>query len=607
MIATLILATSFSSAQNIRKEMEKNIQLIPFEVLESSPWRVRHWVRNQFIFLSYGGDWSRGNQRAAHECRAQSLLTPTWEDSTFTHPVESSATEWGWTLKPEGENRRECYEWVKQVYLERIKRHAHSNAPMKEGLLFYSLTGHSWFSGYGAQWGCDMIGLETGENIIAMQAQIAFLRGAARQNSKPFYVQPSQWYSGTVPIYEEGEDEYTPHQLNEDEIRAAIAKGGIAIPNGGHSPSLLSRMWYVAWLSGAGVLCPEACQDNFFTGRSTENWQKPKDERIPLSPIGKRAKDFMLLVKKHPDIGIPYTPFAIMLDKYCGFNGFPLTQPRPWNVLLPSLPDREISLFLDIIFSKSMYLDFIPGVDIEQADRRLVKSPYGDSFDVLLSNVSLEVLKSYPVVICLGEHEFLPETVENLILYLESGGKLFLTYAQAAQLSVKFQTLKKAGDVTLFGLDEKHLPDNIDTSRWYTPAHWGADEATLAARKKAVELLPYEVYFKESVSQVMSDLYEQYMPVSVSGEIEFTVNRREGSWVIGLINNEGVTKGNMSPVELDTSKKQTVNIFLKHGITKSTKEWCLEQELEMDQNSVTVEVPPGEVRIVELYLSGRLK
>ncbi len=87
-----------------------------------------------------------------------------------------------------------------------------------------------------------MIGLETGEKIIAMQAQIAFLRGAARQNDKPFYVQPSQWVGGTVPIFQEGEDEYTPHQLDEATVLAGITKGGIAIPNGGHSPSLLSRM-----------------------------------------------------------------------------------------------------------------------------------------------------------------------------------------------------------------------------------------------------------------------------------------------------------------------------------------------------------------------------
>jgi len=591
-----MLTTIFSS-------QDKDIRLIPFKELENSTWKVRRWTERPFIFLSYGGDWSRSNQRAAHECQVQGLLTPTWEAPTFPHPIESSATEWGWTLKPEGKSRRACYESVKKIYLERIRKHAHSNAPMKGALPFYSLTGHSWFSVYGTQWGCDMIGLETGENIIAMQAQMAFLRGAARQNQKPFYVQPSQWYGGTVPIFEEGEDEYTPHQLNEDEIRDAISKGGIAIPNGGHSPSLLSRMWYAAWLSGAAIVCPEACQDNFFTGRPSENWQQPKDKRIPLSPIGRRAQTFMRLVEQHPDIGIPYTPFALMLDEYCGFNGFPLTQPSPWNVLTPSLPDREISLFLDTIFPTSMYIDFMPGVDVEQATRRLVKSPYGDSFDALLSNVSLEVLKSYPVVICLGEHEFLPATLENLVAYLKAGGRLFLTYSQVAQLSTEFQPLKEAGDVTLFGLDEEHLPEDINISRWYTPPHWGADKATLAARKKGVELLPYEVHFKDSVSQIMSDLYEGYMPVSISGEIEFTVNRREGGWIIGLINNEGVTKGNMSPVKLDASKNKTVDVFLRRGIVKAAIEWYTEQELEVNQNSVTVEVPAGEVRIVELQIT----
>ena len=144
---------------------------------------------------------------------------------------------------PEGKTRRECYEWVRKVYLEKITKRAHSQLPLNKGEQFYSLTGHSWFSVYGAQWGCDMIGLETGENIIAMQGQIAFLRGAARQNGKPFYVQPSQWYGGTVPLFREGEDEFTPHALDEAKVREEISRGGIAIASGGHSPSLLAWMW----------------------------------------------------------------------------------------------------------------------------------------------------------------------------------------------------------------------------------------------------------------------------------------------------------------------------------------------------------------------------
>jgi len=162
--------------------------------------------------------------------------------------------------------------------------------------------------------------------------------------------------------------------------------------------------------------------------------------------------------------------------------------------------------------------------------------------------------------------------------------------------------LRSAGSVTLFGLDEEHLPDQIDISRWYTPAHWGADAATLAARKKGVELLPYERHFRDDVTELISRLSHQYLPVTVSGDIEYTVNRAKDSWIIGLINNEGVTKERMTPVKLDPSKKRTITVSLKRGVAKSASEWCLERELEIHQNSVTVEIPPGEVRIVEFQL-----
>lgn len=600
MVALMLSTTSLSATSPQGSAMP--VLLIPFERLENGPWRVRHWTERPFIFLSYAGDWSRGYQRAAHECRVQGLLTPTWEDPTFPHPIESSATEWGWSLRPEGKTRRECYEWVKKVYLEKIRKRAHSNVPLKEGERFYSLTGHSWFSVYGAQWGCDMIGLETGENIIAMQGEMAFLRGAARQNAKPFYVQPSQWYGGTVPLFREGEDEFTPHELDEAKVWEGIRSGGIAIPNGGHSSSLLSRMWYIAWLSGAAVVCPEACQTNFFAATEVEG--QPRERRIPLSPYGKRAQAFVQVTERHPDIGIPYMPFALVLDEYCGFNGFPLTQPRPWNVLEPALGDREISLFLDALFPKSMYLDFMPGVDVEQEDRRLVPSPYGDSFDVLLSNVSLQVLKTYPVAIALGDHEFLPGTLDKLVLYLRGGGRLFLTHSQAEQLGARFKALRDAGAVELFGLDRQHMPEQVDIARWYTPAHWGADAATLAARKKGVELLPYEQHFMAEVSRIMSRLAAQYVPVRVSGSVEFLVNRTKRGWIVGLVNNQGVTKDNMHSVRVDPSKEESVTVALKSGRLRTAEEWCGEGRLVPKRNVVRVAVPPGEVRIVELTVAG---
>ncbi|MBD3182099.1 hypothetical protein GF312_07395 [Candidatus Poribacteria bacterium] len=571
-----------------------------FDELNKNPWQVRHWADRSFIFLSYGGDWSKNYQRVAHECKVQKLLTPTWEGPDFPHPVESRATEWGWNLRPEGKNRRECYQWMHKHYLSLIGEAQHGGGKIEEGKPFYSLTGHSWYSPHGAQWGCDMIGLETGENIIAMQAQIAFLRGAARQNRIPFYVQPSQWFGGTIPIFQEGEDEYTPHNLDEEKVLEGISKGGIAIPNGGHSPSLLARMWYVGWLSGAAIVCPENCQVNFFNGRPEQNWSQPKDKRISLSPIGKRAQKFMEVTRVHPEIGVPYTPFSIMLDEYCGFNGFPLTQPRPWNVLQPELSDREISLFLDILFPGSMYIDFIPGIDIEQEDRRLVDSPYGDSFDVLLNTAPDEVIQSYPVLFCLGKHEFNPETVDKLRNYVKSGGRLYLTYAHIEQLGSVVESLKSSGFVETFGFNPDELPKKIDIERWYTPAHWGADQATLEKRKRGVELLPYEKSFKDEVRSILLDLYDDYMPVKISGEIQFMLNRTRSGWLIGLINNHGVTKERMTPVKLDLSQKKNVEITLKYGEINGVYEWYLEREIPVDGNKFSMEIPPGEIRIVDL-------
>ena len=565
-----------------------------YALLAHGPWQVRLWAGRPFVFLSYAGDWSHAYARFARECEIQRLLTLTWKDPTFPHPVESAATEWGWNVQPEGKTRRECYAWMRQYFLDRIAPAVQAGKP------FYTLTGHGFYSIYGAQWGGDMVGLETGENILGMQAQIAFLRGGARQNAKPFYVQPSPWFTGTTPLFRAGAEETAPHRLDVEAVRAGIARGGIAIPNGGHSSSLLARMWTVAWLSGAAVVCPEGCQSNFFCGTEQENAALPPQQRMALSPIGRRAQAFLRLVEQHPDRGVAYTPFALLLDQYCGFNGFQLTQPRPWNVLTPTLADREIALFLDTVFPRSMWLDLIEGVDEEREDRRLVRSPYGDSFDTLLTSAPQTVLDSYPVLICLGDHAFLPETVEKLRRYLQAGGRLFLTYAQAEQLGGRLQTLRRAGRVELFGLRKADLPARIDVERWYTPAHWGASAETLAKRKKDAALLPYERCFVSEVKRILSRLSQAYLPARVIGKVEFVINRTARGWLIGLINNEGVTKTNMSPAHLDPTKAQTVTITLKQGHGYQATEWVTDTMLPILRNSVRVEVSPGEVRIIAL-------
>jgi hypothetical protein len=55
----------------------------------------------------------------------------------------------------------------------------------------------------------------------------------------------------------------------------------------------------------------------------------------------------------------------------------------------------------------------------------------------------------------------------------------------------------------------------------------------------------------------------------------------------------------MTPVKLDPSKKKTVTVNMKQGNITSAYEWYLNETLKITENSVTVKVPSGEVRIVE--------
>jgi hypothetical protein len=605
---------------------------VSYEKLRDGPWKIQRWdERYPFVFLTYGGQWPV-QDRIAHECKKQALLTPTWEDPKFAHPIESQATEWGWGMewRPSGcTTRRECYEKVKRLYLQRIRcrQYPGTNDPLiKQGEKFYMLSMQATYLLCGAEWGCDMVGIETGENLGASNLLTTFARGAARQTCKPFYVQPSPWHMGSLPLFLPGDEDATQHQLTEKQIKAGLRHEAGAIPNGGHSSYYLSREWHHAWLAGAAVVCPEGCQSNLFAGDEKENRRLPREVTIPLSPIGRRAQKFLSLTRRHADIGVPYTPFAVLFDEYCGYTGFREQIPCPWNGLKPSLPDWEIVLFFEALFPGHMELVFtretmFPGRDERykthvHLERVSVPAPYSEGYDALLSSAPLHVLKSYPVVICLGEHEFLPQTVGKLVDYLQCGGHLCLTYQQAAQLDLKggqdrttaFQKLRQSGKVDLYGLRPTEIPANIDSSRW---TRWGRlvvhepekeTEDSLRARHEATKLLPYEERFVKETGRLLSHLCAEYLPVRVSGSIQYTLNRTRAGWLVGLFNNQGATKTHITPVAIDLSKRQTVTVSAKEGNIKSAREWCQEKEVPVRNGEVAVEVQPGEVRIVELIL-----
>ena len=551
------------------------VGLVDYDDLANSSWKTLPWCGYRFVFQPNIDNWGPDSpyERAGYEAEVQRLLTPVWSDPDYKniHQVPG-LHEWAWAGMEErwkGQDKRECYELAKAWYVrERDERvnHPHwkQKYPKDDKIPFASMTGHGWLVHGPAEWGADWLGIEIGENIIATQLHIAFLRGAARMYKLPTFADISQWYGGTVPSFISGIDETTQLPLDENKVLEQISKGGIGLHNGGHSSSSMARMWYVCWLSGITVVSPEACQATFFA-HSEEYWKKPqpdsllsydKDTRVELSPYGKLAQKLYAISQKHTEIGIPYTPFAVLLDKYCGFFGFQHGSGKPWGVLPVGEGDQRMYDFFNTIFPDTMR----EGGTMEH--ERLVASLCGDTFDVLVTGVGNELLNMYPVVIIVGDHEFLPQTIDVLKSYLEAGGELYLTKFHIDQLGTAYAELQAAGMVRLF--------DNTN---------------------------------KIGRMDLLRDLRDNHLPVQVSGKVEYLINRMPTGLVIGLVNNEGVQKDRYSAARLDPSKKQMVKIRLKAGFMRSAEEWYEDTALPVRDNSVSIEVPAGEVRIVELRLS----
>ncbi len=610
-----------------------------YDQLAAGPWQVRPWAGREFAFWPYPHKDLRESasyRRYLHECEAQKLVTPVWDIADYRWPASSDAMEWGYSVYALGGNRdrlrelartdrRTCYEQYKAWIQERTGRYRNSTTPIPEGLPILTLTGFSWWSVYGAQWGSDLLGIEIG-NVFGASSKWAFARGAARQNKIPLLADISPWGYGGLNSFKAGLDEYTPAGPNDPS--SAEALGGGENRNHWHAgipPSSHSRLWYLSWLSGASVVVPEANSLNFFAWDETKGKEYyleqiapfvPRDEseRAILSPIGRRARDFMRVTTRHPGRGIPYTPIAIVLDEYCGFNGFLRTRPRPWHVLPPTLGDRETELFLDVLFPGSVPMNHVLLTNMLNTARQLPPTvehpPFGNSFDVLLSNADPGILASYSALVLVGDHEMSAAFVERLEGYLRQGGRVCLTHAQAETFGSRMAQLESAGTVEIYGLKETERPTAAEPEYWalQVPFHRfrkpilpdDVEELNRLQAEGLGTLRPYEQAYQREVAGVMTRLGAALLPIEVNGDIEYIVNRTRTGWVVGLINNDGVAKSYRSPVILDRTKTRQVTVRPRHtSRAASASEWVMEQPLAIKDGGVRVTVPPGEVRIVE--------
>jgi hypothetical protein len=522
--------------------------LPPYQDQAAGPWNPVPFENRPFFFLTYDKVSLHKpgsiHGRFAYEAELQRVLTPVWKFEDFSLARDGSwagVAEWGYGIALDGESKFDCYESRRRWFGKRLEE------ARRAGKKFHSFTGHEWLEPYAALWGADRLTTELGAGSPCVQARVALVRGAARQRGIPFALQTSPWYGGKIPHYEDGEGEEVSRR--------------------GHSAPFQARTWYLAWLGGAAYVTPEACQLALFHRLPEQKDTKPAppitpdqplEKRFKLSPLGARAQQFVRVIDAHPERGVPFTPFALILDQYAGFHVNPGPGAvRPWWRLEPTAGDLETATFLNGIFPGTI---LYKNTDRFSEARLMVNAPYGESFDLLLSDVEPRLLGQYPVAILLGDHALTPQLRATLLTYLSGGGHVVLNQRLAGQLGPDLERFRSAGRVSI--------------EEFARTEH--------------------------STHELMRGLAETHLPLRITGDVQYTVNRTATGWIVGLIENKGAWREENGNMILNPQIHPEVTITLKTGTLAAAREWVREQDSPVTKNSTTLSVPGGEVRIVEL-------
>jgi len=428
------------------------------------------------------------------------------------------------------ESKRAAYERLRTYFLTRQRVMRGHNL---------SVTGHSHYEAYAAEWGARVIGLEVGENIAFAQSKFAFARGASRQWGIPWSVQVSPWMHGAVT---------TAGPLR-------VENGGARGLDAGHSLSFYTRMWLHGWFAGAAMVTPENSIAIFF---------EPGEPKWRLTSHAERAKEVFAFMRDH-DRGVPYTPIAVVLDHYAGYNGF---MAKPWGILEPTAGDTEVTdLFEEQLFPNT---DLFHAPPVEPGNPEagyLRPTPYGESFDVLLSTVPAKTLSNYKVVLLAGDMEFDALFVASLFDVLRAGARILMLPRHAEALGEDFARLAGTGTVEV--LEE-----------WENPA---------TGRPAAI------------ANDRLTALVESLLPVAVSGDpVQYQINRNGAGWVVELVNNEGVIKEKDKPAVLVPEKAVRVTVTPRVKV-KEARVWTQEGAEAIALDGPVV-VPAGESRFVEMVV-----
>lgn len=606
-----------------------HIPLYPAAFANGSPlldWLERHPTQKFAILLNYGEpSWQPNADKAAVRTNLKKFGNRfvgyvAGENIAYAN-VDTAGME---TALRAAKSRRDALDILRKFHtVATVKKFSDiEGKPLTEAeawspvISCLSATNEAWVHAL-CDWGAKQIGHENTGNSPTLARRLAFLRGACRQFGAKLVDYQSCNLGDSATMFSR------EHYFYPASSRYILDNSYDAWAGAG-----------VAWLLRDSLLWHLAGVSAFYNEQGIDLYWKPGGNSagdtapVQLSPKGKVAETVQKLAAGHPR-GTQFTPIAFLLDQSHGYTqerfeygAFGLNPQINPAVLLPGRHEAALRGWFDIAYYPAPVTQGEPASAIRQT---YVNGVFGDIFDVIVNAPKrTAILDTYPVVIAAGEMELTAEWGKALREYVRSGGTLVvcadgLTGAGVRELKLPTWGEEREASAFVWTANGNVLPSNVFRYRTLTAdkdkilaSAPNGDALALAHRDGKGQIImvgiPLGLGIDERpvplLSVLMESLTAGQVPVHVSGDVEWTLNKLDdGSWLVAVFNNRGVIKPTHGVLPTDQREMQTVTIRAPFGI-KNAAEWMTESPLEWKPNgkdsTLTLTVPAGAVRLIPI-------
>ena len=413
---------------------------------------------------------------------------------------------------------------------------------------------HVFSQHLGADCGADVIAVETtntsgsptSDSEYRWNIAPMFARGAARQFGLPWewywaaymngFRTNGEWHNNAACMYPIG-----PSSIQQSTSTPLPTRG----PDYGISGSLMRRLYYFSYLSGANITQPEEWSSYFLA------W----DEKAGKTVLSCRGWDYAAyhdFTQKHPGRGAPYTPVAVCIPLSRGYTAY---GGSAWA-------SQKYAYTRSDLMSDAVLFSLVPGFERAKAMRagvesNLHNSRFAQMYDVICPDAPsqspetvLDVMKSYRALIVAGEFSD-PKVAKCFVEYEKGGGQL---------IRLGDEAFAKSGDCT------------------------------------TRQLKAGKVRFPK-IESVLERLQNDYFPFKVEGDCLYGANRTKNGWWLWVFNNKGVLKFTDAPHSVDHSFDVEIKVS---SAPCTVKELLSERNVTAASGSFSHHVAAGDLAIFEI-------